>query len=49
VNVTISVDTGLSAQTIGRLVDRARQAVREHDAHTPTIDISVVRATPRID
>jgi hypothetical protein len=44
VHVTITVDKAMSAQTICRLVDRARQAIRHHDAHTPTIDISVVRA-----
>jgi hypothetical protein len=48
VHVTITVDRTMSAQTIDRMADRARQAVRTHDAHTPTIDISVVRATPRI-
>lgn len=48
VHVTITVEKSLSAQTIGRLADRARQAVREHDAHTPTIDISVVRSPTRI-
>ena len=46
VHVTITVDKAMSAQTIGRLADRARQAVREHDAHTPVVDISVVRAAP---
>ena len=49
VHVTITVDKEMSAQTIGRLADRARQAVREHDAHTPVVDISVVRAPTRID
>jgi hypothetical protein len=48
IHVTITVDKSMSAQTIGRLADRARQAVREHDAHTPVIDISVVRAPTRI-
>jgi hypothetical protein len=49
IHVTITVDKEMSAQTIGRLADRARQAVREHDAHTPVVDISVVRAPTRID
>jgi hypothetical protein len=49
VQVTLTVATTMSAQTICRLADRARQAVRQHDAHTPTIDISIVRAPTRID
>jgi hypothetical protein len=44
VHVTISVARSMSAQTISRLTDRARQAVREHDRHTAVIDISVVWA-----
>ena len=44
VHVTITVTTAMSAQTIGRLADRARQAVREYDSHTPVIDVSVVKA-----
>ena len=27
------------------LADRARQAVREHDSHTPVVDVSVVDRT----
>jgi hypothetical protein len=49
IHVTICVDKSLSAQTICRLADRARQAVRQHDAHTPTIDVSVVRSPTSID
>jgi hypothetical protein len=49
VHITITVDTSMSAQTISRLADRARQAVREHDSHTPVVDVSVVRAPARID
>jgi hypothetical protein len=48
VHVTITVDKEMSAQTIGRLADRARQAVRDHDVHTPVVDVSVVRAPTRI-
>lgn len=49
IHVTITVAQSVSALTIRRLVDRVRQAVRSHDAHTPTIDISVVKADPPID
>ena len=49
IHVTITVAKAMSAQTIGRLADRARQAVREYDTHTPVVDISVVRAPTRID
>ncbi|MEP7046795.1 MAG: hypothetical protein ABI949_08955 [Ilumatobacteraceae bacterium] len=44
IRVTITVAKWLSEQTVGRLVDRVRQAVREYDSHTPMLDISVVRA-----
>jgi hypothetical protein len=44
VHVTLTITEPMSAQSIGRLADRARQAVREHDSHTPVVDISVVRA-----
>jgi hypothetical protein len=49
IHVTITVGTSMSAQTIGRLVDRARQAVHEHDRHAPVVDISVVRSEGWID
>jgi hypothetical protein len=49
VHVTISVAGAMSAQTISRLADRARQAVRGYDPHTPVVDISVVRAPLPID
>jgi hypothetical protein len=49
IHVTIGVTGSMSAQTIHRLTDRARQAVRDHDPHTPVIDISVVRTEPCID
>ncbi|HVE19460.1 MAG TPA: hypothetical protein VNB52_10255, partial [Ilumatobacteraceae bacterium] len=44
IHVTVSVDKSMSALAIHRLVDRVRQAVRAFDPHTPTVDISVVRA-----
>lgn len=49
VHVTISVPTSSDAQTISRLADRARHAVREHDSHTLVVDISVVMADAEID
>ncbi len=49
VHVTITIAEPMSAQTIGRLADRARQAVREHDSHTPVVDVSVVAAEVPID
>jgi hypothetical protein len=49
IHVTITVATDVSALRIRRLVDRVRQAVRAHDAHTAAIDISVVKADPPID
>jgi hypothetical protein len=39
----------MSALAVRRLADRVRQAVRAYDPHTPTIDISVVRAETDID
>lgn len=48
VHVTISVPTSLDAQTISRLADRARHAVRQHDTHTLVVDISVVMADTEI-
>jgi len=49
IHVTISVATSTSALNIHRLVDRVRQAVRAHDVHTETVDISVVKADPAVD
>jgi hypothetical protein len=49
VHVTLTVERTMSAQTIGRVADRARQVVRDYDAHTPTVDVSIVRAETRID
>jgi hypothetical protein len=44
VHVTLTITESMSAESIGRLSNRARQAVREHDRYIPGIDISVVRA-----
>ena len=41
------LDTVDVAQAIGMLADRARQAVREHDSHTPVVDVSVVLGDAR--
>ena len=49
IHIVISVDQSMSAQMISRLADQARQAVRDHDSHTPVVDISVVRAPTSID
>lgn len=49
IHVTITVERSLSVLNIHRLVDRVRQAVRVHDAHTAAVDISVVRADAVID
>jgi hypothetical protein len=48
VHVTIGIAAPMSALAMHRLSDRARQAVRDYDFHTPVIDISVVRIEPRI-
>jgi hypothetical protein len=44
VHVTLTIAEPMSALTISRLSNRARQAVREHDRNVRAIDISVVRA-----
>ncbi len=44
VHVAVSVAQPRTAQEMSRLADRARKAVRDHDQHTPVIDISVVAA-----
>jgi len=48
VHVTLTIGKSTSAQAISMLADRARQAVREHDRHTPVVDISVVMLDPKI-
>ena len=42
VHVAVSVRQPKTAQEMSRLADRARQAIRDHDQHTPVIDVSVV-------
>ncbi|MGZ4772536.1 MAG: hypothetical protein ACXV3B_07640, partial [Ilumatobacteraceae bacterium] len=49
IHVTIAVSEVASAQAINWIGDRARQAVREHDRHTPVIDISIVIEEPSVD
>jgi hypothetical protein len=49
IHVTLTITEPMSAEAIGRLANRARQAVREHDAHTPVVDISVVQAEPEAE
>jgi hypothetical protein len=49
IHVTLTISAPSSAQAIGMLADRARHAVREHDSHTPIVDVSVVLGEARID
>jgi hypothetical protein len=49
IHVTLTISTPSSAQAIGMLADRASHAVREHDSHTPVVDVSVVLGEARID
>jgi hypothetical protein len=49
VHVAVSVAQPRTAQEMSRLADRARKAVRDHDPHTPVIDISVVAAEVSTD
>jgi hypothetical protein len=44
IHVRITVARSMSVETIRRVVDRVRQAVRDHDSYTPTVDVSVTRA-----
>ncbi|MEO8266674.1 MAG: hypothetical protein ABI706_14325 [Ilumatobacteraceae bacterium] len=44
IHVAVSVAQPRTAQEMSRLADRARKAVRDHDQHTPVIDISVIAA-----
>jgi hypothetical protein len=46
IHVTLTISSPADAQSIGMLADRARHAVREHDSHTPVVDVSVVLAEP---
>lgn len=49
IHATLSVSEVANAQAINWIADRARDAVREHDRHTPVIDISIVIEEPSID
>ena len=49
IHATLSVSEVASAQAVSWIGDRARQAVRDHDRHTPVIDVSIVIAEPPID
>ena len=42
IHVTLTIAEVADAQAISMIADRARHAVREHDRHTPVVDISVV-------
>lgn len=44
VHVTLTIEDSMTALTISRLSNRARQAVREHDRYVRLIDVSVIRA-----
>jgi hypothetical protein len=48
IHVTLTIAEVADAQAISMIADRARQAVREHDRHTPVVDISVVMGDPSI-
>jgi hypothetical protein len=48
IHVTLTISEVADAQAISMIADRARQAVREHDRHTPVVDVSVVVAEPAI-
>ena len=49
IHVTLTVAEVANAQAMSVIADRARQAVREHDHHTPVVDVSVVVGEPVID
>ncbi|MEA3186009.1 MAG: hypothetical protein QOC57_757 [Ilumatobacteraceae bacterium] len=49
IHVTLTVAEIASARAMSMIADRARQAVREHDRHTPVVDVSVVVVEPAID
>ena len=49
IHATLAVSEVANAQAINWIADRARDAVREHDRHTPVIDISIVIEEPSID
>jgi hypothetical protein len=49
IHVTLTISKVADAQAISMIADRARQAVREHDRHTPVVDVSVVIGEPPVD
>jgi hypothetical protein len=49
IHVILGVTQVADAQAVSMLADRARHAVREHDRHTPVVDVSVVMAEPPTD
>lgn len=49
IHVTLTVTEVADARAMSMIADRARQAVREHDRHTPVVDVSVVVGEPVID
>ncbi len=49
IHVSLTIDQVADGQAISAIADRARQAVREHDRHTPVVDVSVVIGDPSID
>ena len=49
IHVRLTIFDTPSAQAVGMIADRARDAVREHDRYTPVIDVSVVRVDRPID
>lgn len=49
IHVTLTISKVADAQAISTIGDRARQAVREHDRHTPVIDVSVVIGKAPVD
>ncbi len=44
IHVALSVGEPRTAEEMSSMADRARKAVRDHDSHTPVIDVSVVVA-----
>ena len=49
IHATLAVSEVANAQAINWIADRARDAIRDHDRHTPVIDVSIVIEEPPID
>ena len=49
IHATLAVSEVANAQAITWIADRAREAIRDHDRHTPVIDVSIVIEEPPID